>query len=83
MKFMALPLVAGMLVVLAPPAQAERLDCSLFRGARSQFACYENLSRAPNPELEETAKPAAAKSTRPRARRTSANNITPAARRLP
>jgi hypothetical protein len=73
----------AVLLVLASPAEAERLDCSLFRGAQSQFACYENLSRAPKAELEETAKPGAVKSTLSRTRRSGANGITPAARRWP
>ena len=51
-------------------------------GAQSQFACYENLSRAPKAELEESAKPAAAKSAS-RTRKTGANGIIPVARRLP
>lgn len=72
----------ALLLVLASPAEAEALDCSLFRGAQSQFACYENLSRAPKAELEETAKPAAAKSGS-RTRKTGANGITPVARRWP
>lgn len=73
----------AVLVVLTWPAEAERLDCSLFRGAQSQFACYENLSRAPKSDLEEPAKPAAAKSAASRTRRTGANGITPVARRWP
>ena len=34
-------------------ARAERFDCSLFRGAQAQFACYDNLSRAPKAEPKE------------------------------
>jgi len=73
----------ALLVVLTWPAEAGRLDCSLFRGAQPQFACYENLSRARKPELEEPAKPAAAKSAPGRSRRTGAHGITPVARRWP
>jgi hypothetical protein len=52
------------LIILAAPAQAERFDCSGFRNAQAQFACYDNLSRAPSPEPRETLKPYA---TKPRA----------------
>ena len=82
MKFVTF-LTLAVLAVLASPAEAERLDCSLFRGAQSQFACYENLSRAPRAELEEPAKPAAATSAASRTRKTGANGITPAGRRSP
>ncbi len=46
---------AGLLAIAAS-ARAERFDCSLFRGAQAQFACYDNLSRAPDPAPKETAK---------------------------
>jgi hypothetical protein len=49
-------LAFGGLIVLAAPAQAERFDCSGFRNAQAQFACYDNLSRAPNPEPKGTPK---------------------------
>ena len=43
------------------PAYAERPDCGLFPDDRSRFACYDNVSRAPNPEPERTAKPVASR----------------------
>jgi hypothetical protein len=73
----------ALLAVPRYPAEAGRLDCSLFRGAQSQFACYENLSRAPKLDLDQPAKPGAAKSALTRTRSTGANGITPAARRWP
>jgi hypothetical protein len=47
---------AGLLAFSAS-TRAERFDCSLFRGAQAQFACYDNLSRAPQAEPRETIKP--------------------------
>jgi hypothetical protein len=52
------------LIILSAPAQAERFDCSVFRNAQAQFACYDNLSRAASPEPGETLKPY---TTKPRA----------------
>jgi hypothetical protein len=59
MKTLALALAFGALVASCASARAERFDCSAFRGAQAQFACYENLSRAP--ESKETLKANAAK----------------------
>jgi hypothetical protein len=52
-------LAACSLVACCPPARAERFDCSVFRGFQAQFACYDNLSRGPQPQ--EAQKPVAAK----------------------
>ena len=57
-------LAFGGLIVHAAPAQAERFDCGGFRNVQAQFACYDNLSRAPSPEPGETLKPY---TTKPRA----------------
>lgn len=54
---MALWLAAAGSLASAAPAYAERPDCGLFPDAHSRFACYDNVSRAPNPEPERTAKP--------------------------
>jgi hypothetical protein len=62
------------LLALSASARAERFDCSLFRGAQAQFACYDNVSRAPRAEPKEALKPeqvkpnaAAARHRKPRA----------------
>ena len=55
MKIAFLPAFAGLLA-LSASARAERFDCSLFRGAQAQFACYDNLSRAPKAEPKEAIK---------------------------
>jgi hypothetical protein len=60
MKFATSSLVAGMLAV-ALPAHAERPDCGLFPDMHSRFACYDNVSRAANPDPGETVKPGTAK----------------------
>jgi len=60
MKLTAFLAVAGILAVTAP-AHAERPDCALFPDTHSRFACYDNVSRAPKPDPEATAKPNAAK----------------------
>jgi hypothetical protein len=60
MKFATFSLVAGMLAV-APPARAERPDCGLFPDMHSRFACYDNVSRAANPDSGESVKPDTAK----------------------
>jgi len=52
--------VAGSVAVTVP-AHAERPDCGLFPDMHSRFACYENVSRAPNPAPDESFKPDAAK----------------------
>ena len=49
----------GAVIACCLPAQAERFDCSAFRGFQAQFACYDNLSRAPAPP--ETQRPIAVK----------------------
>ena len=59
-KLTALLVVAGSVAVTAP-AHAERPDCGLFPDMHSRFACYENVSRAPNPAPDESFKPDAAK----------------------
>jgi len=56
-------LAACGLVAFCSPARAERFDCSVFRGFQAQFACYDNLSRGPEPReaQRESQKPVAAK----------------------
>jgi hypothetical protein len=61
MKTLALALAFAALVASCASARAERFDCSAFRGAQAQFACYENLSRAPAPESKQTSNPEAVK----------------------
>ena len=56
MKTAFLLAFAGLLTISAS-ARAERFDCSLFRGAQAQFACYDNLSRAPRPEPKQVHTP--------------------------
>jgi hypothetical protein len=53
----ALWLIAIAAFASVAPAYAGRPDCALFPDDRSRFACYDNVSRAPNPEPERTAKP--------------------------
>ena len=60
MKLAALLAVAGIFAVTVP-AHAERPDCGLFPDMHSRFTCYDNVSRAPKPDPEATAKPNAAK----------------------
>jgi hypothetical protein len=57
----ALWLAAMAALASTAPAYAERPDCGLFPDDRSRFACYDNVSRAPNPEPERTAKPVTSK----------------------
>ena len=54
-------MAAAALLALAVPAHAERPDCGLFPDMHSRFACYDNVSRAPNPEPEQAAKPSTGK----------------------
>jgi hypothetical protein len=37
------------------------VDCALFPDTHSRFACYDNISRAPQPEPAQAVKPAAEK----------------------
>ena len=60
MKLTALLVVAGSVAATAS-AHAERPDCGLFPDMHSRFACYDNVSRAPNPAPNESLKPDAAK----------------------
>jgi hypothetical protein len=60
-KAVTLTLAFGALVAWGAQARAERFDCSAFRGAQAQFACYENLSRAPAAESKEALRPNVAK----------------------
>jgi hypothetical protein len=60
MKLSTSLVVAG-LFALAAPARAEVPDCATFPGG-AKFACYDNVSRAPKPEVKPTiakAKPVA------------------------
>ncbi len=72
---LAILLVAGAMTAVAAAAHAERPDCGLFPDMHSRFACYDNVSRAPNPDPAESAKPNAARTkaavTRSRKARTS------------
>lgn len=47
-------LVVAGLFALAAPARAEVPDCATFPDG-AKFACYDNVSRAPKPELKPTA----------------------------
>jgi hypothetical protein len=60
MKLTALLVIAGS-VAVTEPAHAERPDCGLFPDMHSRFACYDNVSRAPNPAPDESLKSDAAK----------------------
>ena len=60
MKITPLPGFA-VLMLLTAPARAEPVDCGLFPDMHSRFACYDNLSRAPKPDPQKTARPELAK----------------------
>jgi len=60
MKITPLPGFA-VLMALTAPARAEPVDCGLFPDMHSRFACYDNLSRAPEPDPQKTVKPEPAK----------------------
>ncbi|WP_338830565.1 hypothetical protein [Bradyrhizobium sp. 27S5] len=63
----ALWLAAAGALTLTAPARAERPDCGSFPDTRSRLTCYDNVSRAPNPEPAVAAHPAAPpKVTKPR-----------------
>ena len=56
MKIMLL-LGFAVLMALTARAGAEPVDCGLFPDMHSRFACYDNLSRAPKPDPQQTVKP--------------------------
>jgi hypothetical protein len=60
MRITSLLALAGLLAPTAH-ARAGTVDCALFPDTHSRFACYDNISRAPQPEPGQTVKPAAEK----------------------
>jgi hypothetical protein len=51
----SISLVVAGLLALAAQVRAEVPDCATFPGDRAKFACYDNVSRAPKPEVKPTA----------------------------
>jgi hypothetical protein len=72
MKITPVLAFAGLLWLVVP-ARAERPDCALFPDTHSRWACYDNVSRAPNPEQKESMKPGATKAKAAAGRKTRAN----------
>ena len=58
MRITSLLALAGLLALTAH-ARAGTVDCALFPDTHSRFACYDNISRAPEPG--QAVKPAAEK----------------------
>jgi hypothetical protein len=72
MKITPVLAFAGLLWLVVP-ARAEYPDCALFPDTHSRWACYDNVSRAPNPEPKESVKPEAAKPKAAAGRKARAN----------